>query len=152
MKTDINPALKPIEMLVGAWDMELSNASFLPDAKATIHGRVSFEWFEGGDFLIVRQGAKKGGTPWATWFIGRDADSANYTVLYFDNRQVSRVYQMSFEISEWKIWRTAPGFSQRFVGKVDNRRKTIKAFWEKSTDGKRWERDFDVNYTKAEHS
>ena len=149
MKTEINPALKPIEVLVGAWTMELSNASFLPDPDSTIRGKVSFEWFEGGDFLVIHQETKKGGMPWATWLIGRDSDSDHYTMLYTDDRRVSRVYEMSFGKGEWKIWRNAPGFSQRFVGKFDKGRKTITAYWEKSTDGKRWEHDFDVKYTRG---
>ena len=87
MKTDINPALKALEVLAGAWTMELSNGSFLPDPAATIRGKASFDWFEGGDFLIMRQGTKKGEVPWATWFIGRDDDSAHYTVCYIDDRR-----------------------------------------------------------------
>ncbi len=148
MKTEINPALKPIEMLVGAWTMELSNASFLPDPRTTIRGSVSFERFEGGDFLVMRQGTKNGRMPWATWFIGRDEDSDHYTVLYIDNRRVSRVYEMSFGKGDLKIWRNASGLSQRFLGKFDKERKKITAYWEKSTDGKTWEHDFDVKYVR----
>ena len=148
MKTDINPALKTLEVLTGDWTMELSNASFLPDPNATIRGKASFDWFDGGDFLIMRQGTKKGGMPWATWFIGRDDDSAYYTVFYIDDRRVSRVYDMSLEKGEWKIWRNAPGFSQRFAGKLDKEGRTIKAYWEKSKNGKKWEHDFDVTYIR----
>jgi hypothetical protein len=86
--------------------------------------------------------------PWATWFISRDDDSAHYTVFYIDDRRVSRVYDMSFEKGKWKIWRNAPGFSQRFVGKLDKDGKTIKAYWEKSTNGEEWEHDFDVTYIR----
>jgi hypothetical protein len=97
MKTGINPALRALGVLAGTWTMELSNALFLPDPNTTIRGNVSFEWFEGGDFLIMRQGTKKGGTPWATWFIGRENDSAAYTVLYVDDWHVSRVYVEDLE-------------------------------------------------------
>ena len=78
---NINPALQDLKELIGTWEMELSNASFLPDLKTIIKGTASFEWFEGGDFLILRQGIKKKET-WATWFIGHDEDSQNYTILY----------------------------------------------------------------------
>ncbi len=54
MKTGINPALRNLGVLVGAWTMELPNASFLPDPSSTIRGTMSFEWFEGGDLLIMR--------------------------------------------------------------------------------------------------
>jgi hypothetical protein len=146
-KIDINPALKNIEMLAGEWAMELSNASFLPDPNTTIKGSVSFEWLENGDFLVMRQG-EKNDSMWATWLIGHDEDSQNYTVLYIDNRRVSRVYDMSFEKDVWKIWRNAPGFSQRFVGKISKDKKIIKAYWEKSADGKTWEHDFDMLFKR----
>jgi hypothetical protein len=144
---NINPALKELETLVGDWEMELSNASFLPDPSTVIRGIVSFEWFDGGDFLIMRQGNKIN-PPYAIWFIGRDESASDYTALYIDDRRVSRVYEMSFEKGIWKLCRTVPNFSQRFEGKMSRDRNTITAYWEKSVDGKKWEHDFDVMYTR----
>lgn len=145
---NINPALKDLKMLAGTWTMELSNASFLPDPATTIKGSASFEWFEEGDFLMMRQGMKGNGMPWATWFIGRDEDAPNYAVLYIDDRHVSRVYEMSFAKGVWKIWRNSPKFSQRFTGKLSKDGKMIKASWEKTTDGMIWEHDFDITYIR----
>ncbi len=62
---NINPALQILKVQVGTWKMELSNASFLPDSTTIISGTASLEWFEGGDFLVMRQGSKKHGVPWA---------------------------------------------------------------------------------------
>lgn len=146
-KTSINPSLKDIEMLVGEWTMELSNATFLPDPDTKVKGSALFEWIEAGDFLVMRQGDKNGDM-WATWLISRDEDASNYTVLYIDNRRVSRIYEMSFKSDTWKIWRNAPGFSQRFVGKISKDKRQVKAYWEKSFDGKKWEHDFDVLYER----
>ena len=143
-----NPSLSELKILIGKWEMELSNASFLPDSAAILKGDASFEWFEDGDFLIMRQGTKGNGMPWATWFIGRDDSSPDYTVLYIDDRRVSRVYEMSFAKGVWKIWRNVPKFSQRFTGEIDKDVKMINTSWEKSTDGKNWEHDFDIKYTK----
>lgn len=56
-----NPALSPLQFLVGAWDMELSGAAFLPDPDASVHGPVTFEWIEQGAALVMRMGGK--GTP-----------------------------------------------------------------------------------------
>ncbi len=41
-----NPALKDLQILIGQWEMEISNAAFLPDRSATVKGAVSFEWVE----------------------------------------------------------------------------------------------------------
>ncbi len=55
---------------------------------------------------------------------------------------------MSLAKGVWKIWRNVPKFSQRFTGKISKDRKVIIASWEKSTNGKNWEHDFDLKYTK----
>lgn len=143
-----NPALKPLEVLVGEWEMELSNASFLPDPSETIKGRVTFEWVQDGAFLLLRMGDKPPSPPAALWLISRDESALLYTVLYYDARTVSRVYEMSFSEGVWKMWRNAPGFSQRYEGNISNDGKTITARWEKSFDGTTWEHDFNVTYTK----
>jgi hypothetical protein len=150
MKKDVsqdpNPALKDLEILVGNWKMELSNASFLPRSSDTVTGYVSFEWLEDGAFLVMYMGNRP---PDAIWLISRDESISNYLVLYYDSRKVSRVYEMSFSDDTWKMWRNSPDFSQRFEGKVSQDRNTITAHWEKSSDGSTWEHDFDVTYTKA---
>jgi len=143
-----NPALKHLEVLVGDWEMELSNASFLPRPSDTATGLVSFEWAQDGAFLLMRMGDKALGPPEALWLISRDESTPDYTVLYYDARGVSRVYEMSFTDGVWKMWREAPGFSQRFEGKFSDDANTVTASWEKSFDGTKWEHDFNVTYTR----
>jgi len=142
----INPALKPLKAFVGDWDMELSNASFLPDPQTTVHGSIHFRWFQTGAFLVMYHGAIK--VPQATWLIGRDESSDSFTVLYFDARRVSRVYEMSLNDDKWRMWRNSANFSQRFEGVFSKGRTKIAATWQKSNDGKKWQHDFDVTYTK----
>ncbi len=48
-----------------------------------------------------------------------------------------------------KLWRNTSKFSQRFEGKMSADPKTINASWSKSTDGKTWQHDFDIDYYKA---
>lgn len=147
MKPPRNPALKPLEFLIGTWQMVISNARFLPDPSAMVRGESRFKWIEGGDFLALRQG-NRSKPPYATWIIGRDDTTKDYSVLYFDDRRVSRLYHMSFEAGEWRLWRDAPRFFQRFKGKVSRDRNTIRGSWEMSRDGSKWEHDFDLTYTR----
>jgi hypothetical protein len=78
--------------------------------------------------------------------IGRDDTSGAFCALYADSRGVSRIYDMSFADDVWKMWRAAPGFHQRFVGRISPDRSMIEGCWEKSQDGTSWERDFDLTY------
>jgi len=144
--SELNPALKDLEVLQGEWEMELSNTSFLPDPSATIKGNVSFDWLEGGAFLIMRMGDIR--SQGAIWLINRDESSSDYKVFYYDDRKVSRIYEMSFSDNVWKLWRHSPNFSQRFEGQISNDGNKILAKWEKSGDGRKWEHDFDVAYTR----
>lgn len=114
-----------------------------------VRGRVSFEWVQDGAFLVMRMGSKPPRAPDAIWLIGRDDFSPDYTVLYYDSRQVSRVYHMKFADRVWKMWRESPGFSQRYEGEVAEDGNTITAYWEKSNDGTTWEHDFDAMYRRA---
>jgi hypothetical protein len=65
---------------------------------------------------------------------------------------VSRIYEMSFIDDVWKLWRNAPGFLQRFEGRLSLDRNTVEAKWEKSSDGLAWHKDFDIVYGRRERS
>jgi hypothetical protein len=55
---------------------------------------------------------------------------------------------MKLTRTTWTLERKAPRFSQRFVGRFARNRRTIRGAWEKSSDGRRWEHDFDLTYTR----
>jgi hypothetical protein len=144
-----NPALAQLALLEGEWQMELSNASFLPDPIATVRGHCSFYWVLDGAFLVMRQGDRPPSPPAALWLIGRDEALDGYTVLYFDARLVSRIYRMSFVGRTWRMWREAPGFWQRFECTIADNRSSMAGRWEKSMDnGASWQHDFDLVYTR----
>lgn len=138
-----NPFLERLDVLVGEWEMRTPQ---YPDVK----GRVVFAWLEEGAFLTQRASAENSSFPSSISIYGLDDTKEAFTMLYYDNRGVSRVYQMSLSDRSWKIWRDAPGFSQRFTGTFNEAGSTITAFWEKSFDGVHWEHDFDLIYTKTE--
>ena len=135
-----NPALRQLEVLIGEWEIEVPQFPGPP-------GRGRFEWLEDGAYLRFHADAPDP-APSATLIISRDESSEVYTVLHYDSRGVSRVYQMSFGEDVWKIWRQAPGFWQRFSGTIADDGSSIRAAWEKSSDGSSWEHDFDLIYRK----
>ena len=144
-----NAALERLGVLAGEWNVEMSSMSFHPDPSAVVHWHISFEWLEGGIFMIQREDGLSPEVPRGTWIIGPDDAAGTYCVLHYDSRGVSRIYQMSLDDSTWKIWRDFPGFSQRFTGTFNEDGKTITARWEKLSDGLKWEHDFDLTYTKV---
>jgi len=139
-----NPALAELQFLAGAWEMELSETSFLPDTGATVQGSVTFVWIEQGAALVMRIGDA------ATWIIGRDESEPGYHVLYADDRGVARVYQMSLDGSTWRMSRDNPAFSQRFDAVIAPDQSEIHGRWQKSVDGgSTWEDDFNVRYRRS---
>jgi hypothetical protein len=143
-----NPALANLSFLVGDWEMTLSQASFLPDPGQTLTGRVEVELIESGGLLAMRQFADPNGPPLASWVIGRDAARPGYTVLYTDDRGVSRVYEMSVAGDEWRIWRNDLDFSQRFTATLSPDRQSVAGRWEKRAATGGWEHDFNIAYSR----
>jgi hypothetical protein len=52
----ITPALANLQFLAGSWEMELSEASFLPDPDAKEYGSATFEWIQQDAALAMRMG------------------------------------------------------------------------------------------------
>ncbi len=145
---EINPALAALEPLVGRWRMELHGASFLPDRETRLTGSVDIGWIEAGAALRIQQNDPTH-PPAAVWIIGRDEAADTYSVLYADDRGVSRIYGMSLGDGRWEIARTTPEFSQRFSAEVDPDGERISGRWEKSLDGgTTWEHDFYLDYLR----
>jgi hypothetical protein len=133
--------LEQFAALVGEWQME---APQFPGGR----GRAVFEWIEGGAYLVQRSYAPDP-APDSTWIVGADDADDTCTALYHDERGVWRVYRTSLEDRVWRVWRAAPGFSQRFAGALSEDGRTIRSAWEASTDGSTWKHDFDLIYTRV---
>jgi hypothetical protein len=143
-----NPALASLEPLVGNWTMELYGAAFLPTPDTRVTGSVDINWIQGGAAVAMRQGDSEH-PPAAVWIVGHDESEDDYTVLYADDRGVSRVYRMSIEGSRWRMWRDTPEFLQRFEAEVASDGQQISGRWEKSLDqGADWQHDFNIDYIR----
>ncbi len=140
-----SPALAPLNALVGTWSIAFTHVE-LPD---TVHGQQTYEWLGGGHFLIEHSRMEHPEIPDSIAIIGADDSGEGLIQHYFDSRGVYRVYQMSLSEGTWKVWRDAPGFSQRFTGKFSDDGKTIEVSGELSKDGVNWEHDFTQNYTRG---
>jgi len=144
--TTPDPELKSLDTLVGEWVMEGSHPF---DPASTVRGRETFEWLDGGAFLIERWTIEHPDFPDGIAILGPDEATGDLRQHYFDSRGVARIYNMSLSDSVWRLWRDNPGFSQRFTGTFGDNGNTITGAWEKSTDGSTWEHDFDLTYRKV---
>jgi hypothetical protein len=77
-----------------------------------------------------------------------DDETGSFKLYYFDTRGVTRIYEMTLSDGVWKVWRDAPGFSQRFTGTFEDDGNAIHASWELSTDGSHWDHDLGLTYTR----
>ncbi len=133
-----------LDVLVGDWNLTMTNAWFLDSLDTEVPGRATFEWL-GESFVAMH--SELGGEPaWELVFGHSDARAA-YTALYHDDRGVSRVFAMMFSSTEWTLVREDPDFHQRFVGQRRDGR--IVGRWDASEDGGRsWRKDFDVVFER----
>jgi hypothetical protein len=82
--------------------------------------------------------------------LGSDDAAAEYYMLTFDERGVSRKYEVTLHNNIWKWWRNAPGFFQRYQAVIGDGGNTIVGKGELSKDGLSWEPDLDVTYQRVE--
>ncbi len=141
-----NPALKPFEVLVGNWKAVGTHPG-VPDT--VLHGQSSFKWIEGGAFLMWSSEVDYKGFPKGIAIFGSDDTAEEYFMLYFDERKVSRKYDVSFQNNVLKWWRNAPKFSQCYTWTFAEDGNTIIGKGELSTDGTTWEKDLDLTYTRV---
>ena len=140
-----NPSLNPLKTLIGEW----KTVGTHPYVPGTIfHGHTSFEWIEGGAFLIMRSEIDEELIPRGIAIFGSDDTTGEYFMLYFDERKVSRKYELSFQDNILKWWRNAPNFSQRYTWTFADNGNTIIGKGELCKDGMTWEGDLELTYTR----
>lgn len=142
-----NPALQPFRILIGNWT-STGTHGLLPDT--ILHGHASFEWLEGGAFLLMRSEIDDPRFPSTVTIIASDDSEGEYYMLTFDERGVSRKYEVTLQDNLWKWWRNAPGFFQRYEGAIVDGGNKIIARGELSKDGLSWEKDLDLTYQRVE--
>lgn len=141
-----NPRLAALQPLVGTWTT-VGRHSMMPGV--TLHGRTAFEWHEGGAFLRMRSEIEEPRIPSAIALIGSDDAAEGFTMLYFDERAVTRRYEAAMDGAVLRWWRTAPGFSQRYALTVASDGDTLHGVSALSKDDVTWEQDLELSYTRV---
>jgi hypothetical protein len=142
-----NPSLKPFEILIGEWKTSGLHPYF-PDT--ALHGRAVFEWIEGGAFLLTRSEIDHPKFPDGVAIFGSDDNAKTYYQIYFDERGISRKYDVSIKDNQIKWWRDDSHFSQRYTLTI--KKDKLVSSGEMSRDGGAWEKDLSLTYTRQKAS
>lgn len=138
-----NPALKPLTFLVGEWRTTGSHP-MVPGE--TLAGRTSFSWHEGGAFLVMRSEVDHPQFPDGLAIIGSDGGSGKFGMLYFDERGVSRLLDVTIG-DRTVAWRhDDPEFSQLLTIAAEGDELVSKG--RMSRKGSEWEDDLSQVFTR----
>jgi len=140
-----NPALEPLDVLVGEWNLTLTDAWFLESRDVRQQGRATARWL--GDAFIELEAEMEGEHVWH-FVLGHSDPNEELVALYHDPRPTSRLFHMTFTGDEWTLHREDPDFHQRFVAHVSADR--IHGRWDASEDrGASWRKDFDLIFERT---
>jgi nitroimidazol reductase NimA-like FMN-containing flavoprotein (pyridoxamine 5'-phosphate oxidase superfamily) len=139
-----HPELHGWQRFVGRWVTQATHP-LLPGI--VVGGQAAFEWLDGRQFLNLRWHYDHPEIPDAIAIIG--VTDGQLSMHYFDHRGVYRVYAVSLDEGQWRFWRDAPGFSQRFTGVLSDDGDTIAGQGQLSRDGAGWEDDLAITYRRS---
>jgi Protein of unknown function (DUF1579) len=128
-----NSALKSLDVMVGTWNLKGRESG--PDGE--IHGQVTFEWLEGGFYLVQcvdvdHIGQKITGVE----YIGYDESNEALKSYFFSNHGpgpfggVALEYVWEVGEDTLTIWGGFAGSPADFKGKFSDDRDTITGCWE----------------------
>ena len=70
-------------------------------------------------------------------------------MLYFDERGVSRKYDVTMTGDQLKWWRDEPSFSQRVTIVIEDNSNKMVSTGEMSREGAAWEQDLALTYVRV---
>ena len=135
-----------LALLLGTWRVEIEFPGQL-DYRPLV-GSARFRWLV-KDALMLVTTRVPGGPPASVCVLGADDTNRTLTMLYSDERRVVREYAMTLTREKWTLERKATRFHQQFVGRFTPSRRRIHGTWQKSANGRRWEHDFKITYSKG---
>jgi hypothetical protein len=153
--------LEQLDRLVGSW---LTEATHPATPGLIVNGSVDIEWLEGKRFLIHRARCDHPEFPDSLSVIGNverasaedpqspRSEEAPLTMHYYDSRGVFRDYEVTIDGNEWRIWRNAPSFRQRFIGTLAPDASAVTGLWQLSGNGEHWDDDLRITYRRRRRS
>jgi hypothetical protein len=143
---DPRAKLEPFDALIGEWTVELTH----PAIEGTVvRGWTTYEWLEGGRFLIQRAENEHPDFPDSLSVIGVMEGDSDLSMQYFDSRGVHRVYAVGFVGSELTLERDVPGFAQRLIATLSDDGSTLTGVWQLNEGGQGYRDDLAFTFRRA---
>jgi hypothetical protein len=128
-----NPALNSLDVMVGTWELKGRESGPVGE----IHGRPTFEWMEGGFYLVQHVDIDYiGHTIVGTEYIGYDEQNDNLRSYFFSNEgpgpfgRVALEYVWEVGEDTFTIWGGEVGSPASFKGRFSDDRNKISGRWE----------------------
>jgi hypothetical protein len=141
--TERDPALAPFDALIGTWATEATHPMF----EGVVPGSITFEWLEGGHFLVQRSDNEHELFPDAICVIGAPETGDGLVMEYFDSRGVRRTYGISLQDGVLRMWRDDPEFAQRYAATVGPN--AFEGLWQLARTPGDWRDDLKVSYRRG---
>jgi catechol 2,3-dioxygenase-like lactoylglutathione lyase family enzyme len=140
--TERDGALEQFDALIGTWATEATH----PELDAVARGTTTFEWLEGGRFLMQRIHNDHEAFPDSISVIGAPEAGDGLVMEYFDSRGVRRTYGISLEQGVLRIWRDDPTFAQRFSATLGH--DAFEGVWQLARTPGDWHADVKMTYRR----
>jgi hypothetical protein len=140
--TERDPAVAPFEALIGTWDTEARHPLF----DAVVRGSTTFEWLEGGHFVVQRSHNDHESFPDAISVIGAPETGDGLVMEYFDSRGVRRTYGIALDGGVLRTWRDDPTFAQRCSATLAG--DAFEARWQLARTPGDWNDDLQVSFRR----
>jgi hypothetical protein len=111
-----------------------------------VRGRATYEWLEGGRFLIQRAVNDHSDFPDSLCVIGVMEGENDLSMQYFDSRGVHRVYAIGFDGRELTLGRDTPEFAQRSSATLSDDGSTLAGVWQLNEDDQGYRDDLAFTY------
>lgn len=129
---------------VGEWTISLTNMWWEEPGTVMTASAVG-EWMD--DAFIRLRAMRDGAVMWDFVF-GRSDANDRFVVLYYDERAVLRVFDMTLDDEGWEMARYDPDMHQRLSAKFDGDR-MVGDTHASDDAGQTWRKDFDLTWQRV---
>ena len=144
-----NKALIALEPLIGEWEYTMYNCWFLESLDTEVKGYTTIERLQ--DAFLVLRSSDADKKPSDVWVIGYSDPQEKYQMFYYDERGVSRIFNVDFNGTKMVFWREDKDFYQRMTLEV--KADSLHSIAEASDDeGKTWRKDLEMSFIRVKNS